>query len=223
MGANASVILTGGALPENIFWQVSGNATIASGATVQGVILCETDIEFGADAKLTGRALSEKSITMSSTTIQASSTIVLETINLGTAGDFVVLTKKGVATTGTSDVNGDMGTSPLTSAAITGFALAMDGTDTFSTSSQVTGKVYASDYAAPTPANLFTAITDMETAIADAAGRTEPDHTDIYDGDLTGAGIDSTAKLALSPGLYKFTSSVGFTDDIVFDGSSTDI
>ena len=48
-----------------------------------------------------------------------------------------------------------------------------DKTHTFSTSSQVTGKVYAANYAAPTPANLTTAVSDMQTAYTDAAGRSQ--------------------------------------------------
>jgi hypothetical protein len=43
----------------------------------------------------------------------------------------------------------------------------------FATSAQVTGKVYAPGYALPTPANLTTAIGDMETAYTDAAGRAQ--------------------------------------------------
>ena len=55
----------------------------------------------------------------------------------------------------------------------TGFSLTADSTDAFSTSLQVTGKVYAADYAAPTPSDLTTAVSDMELAFTDAAGRAE--------------------------------------------------
>ena len=79
-------------------------------------------------------------------------------VNLGTAGNFVILAKSGVSTTGTTKVVGDIGLSPLAASGITGFALIADSTNTFSTSSLVTGKVYASNYAPPTPAGMTTAV-----------------------------------------------------------------
>jgi len=47
---------------------------------------------------------------------------------------------------------------------------------------------------------MTTAISDMETAYTDAAGRTLPDHTELYSGDLTGK--------TLTPGLYKWGTGV---------------
>ncbi|HBD95052.1 MAG TPA: DUF3494 domain-containing protein, partial [Spirochaetia bacterium] len=85
-------------------------------------------------------------------------------VNLGTAGDFVILSKAGVSTTGTTAITGNIGISPIDSTAITGFGLIMDSTNVFSTSSLVTGKLYAANYAVPTPSNMGTAISDMETA-----------------------------------------------------------
>jgi len=64
----------------------------------------------------------------------------------------------------------------------------------------VTGRVYAPDYASPTPSNLTTAIGDMEIAYTDAAGRTNPNYTELYSGDLTGQ--------TLIPGLYKWSTGV---------------
>src|SRR3972149_6434781 len=74
------------------------------------------------------------------------------TVNLGTAGNFVILAKSGISTTGTTSITGDIGVSPIDSSAITGFGLIMDSSNTFSTSSLVTGKIYAADYTTPTPA-----------------------------------------------------------------------
>jgi hypothetical protein len=91
-------------------------------------------------------------------------------VNLGSAGDFVILAKSGISTVPPSDITGDMGVSPITSTAITGFALSMDISGEFSTSAQVTGNIYAPDYAMPTPTKMTTAISDMETAYTDAAG-----------------------------------------------------
>jgi len=144
-------------------------------------------------------------------------------VNLRTAEDFAILTSSGVTTTGATFITGDIGTSPIYAGSLTGFGLVLDiSTTTFSTSSLVEGKIYAADYTAPTPATLGTAILDMGTAIVDAAGRTDPDHTELYSGDLTGAGV-TINKPALAPGLYKWGTVVQFTGVVKFMGSSTDI
>jgi len=121
-------------------------------------------------------------------------------VNLGTAGNYVVLAKSGISTVPPAAVTGNLGVSPITSTAITGFSLILDSTGQFSTSAQVTGNVYAPDYASPTPANLTTAVGDMEAAYTDAAGRTLPDQTELGSGDIGG--------MTLTPGLYKSTSSL---------------
>src|SRR5450759_3386448 len=85
-------------------------------------------------------------------------------VNLKTAGDFVILAKTAVSTTGTTAITGDIGVSPAAASFITGFGLVMDGTNTFSTSvpsNLVTGKVYASDYTPVSPAKMTTAVSDM--------------------------------------------------------------
>ena len=116
-------------------------------------------------------------------------------VNLRTAGDFVILAKTGISTTGTTSIVGDIGVSPAAATYITGFGLIMDSSNTFSTSSLVTGKVYRADYTLPSPAKMTTAISDMETAYTDAAGRSTPDFTELYAGDITGR--------TLVPGLDK--------------------
>jgi hypothetical protein len=117
-------------------------------------------------------------------------------VPLGTAGNFMILAKTGISTTGTTSIVGDIGVSPIDSTAITGFGLTMDSSNTFSTSALVTGKVYAANYDSPTPTMLTTAVSDMETAYTDAAGRTNPDHTELGAGDIT--------SMTLAPGLYKW-------------------
>jgi hypothetical protein len=121
-------------------------------------------------------------------------------VPLGTAGNFRILAKTGISTTGTTSVVGDIGVSPIDSTAITGFGLTMDSSNTFSTSALVTGRVYAADYASPTPTMMTTAISDMETAYTNAAGRTDPDHTELGAGDIT--------SMTLAPGLYKWSTGV---------------
>jgi hypothetical protein len=77
-------------------------------------------------------------------------------VALGSAGNFVILAKSGITTTGTTSIVGDIGVSPIAATAITGFWLILDASGQFSTSdpsSLVTGKVYAADYAVPLDTN----------------------------------------------------------------------
>ena len=136
-------------------------------------------------------------------------------VNLGAAGNFVILSKSGIDTIPTSAVTGDIGVSPIKSGAITGFGLTADASNVFSTSPQVTGKVFASDYAVPTPDNLTTAISNMEFAYTDAAGRQTPDFTELGAGDISG--------LTLVPGLYKWGTAVSINSDVTLNGGPNDV
>lgn len=142
----------------------------------------------------------------------------LTAVGLQTAGNFTILTKSGVTTTSSStptSVTGDIGTSPITAAALTGFDLIADSSNTFSTSTLVTGSIYAPDYASPTPSMLTVAVQDMEAAYVDAAGRPEPDYTELGAGDIEG--------LTLEGGLYKWGTGIGFVSSLTFNGTATDI
>jgi hypothetical protein len=83
---------------------------------------------------------------------------------LGAAGTFVILAKTKTSNVPTSAITGNVGLSPAAASFITGFALSLPAGGAASTSSQVTGSVFASDYAVPTPVNLTTAISNMQTA-----------------------------------------------------------
>lgn len=136
-------------------------------------------------------------------------------VNLRTAGNYVVLAKSGVSATGATSIVGDIGVSPIDHTAITGFSLILDSSGQFATSSLVNGKIYASDYASPTPAKLTNAISDMETAYTDAAGRT-PDYTELHAGDLTGQ--------TLTTGVYKWGTNVLVSAaGVTLSGSATDV
>ncbi len=136
-------------------------------------------------------------------------------VNLGTAGSFVLLAKAGIsATTGTM-ITGNLGVSPAAESAITGFGQTRDSTNTFSISAMVTGRIEASNMAAPTPTHLTTAIGNMETAYTDAAGRTLPDFTELGAGDISG--------LTIVPGLYKWSSGVLIDTDVTLTGGSNDV
>jgi hypothetical protein len=138
------------------------------------------------------------------------------TVNLGTAGDFVVLAKTGISTTGVTSITGDIGVSPIDATGITGFGLTMYSSGTYSTSTLVTGNIFAADYTSPTPTKMTTAISDMQTAYTDAAGRSLPDYTELYAGDVTGK--------SLTPGLYKWGTGVLVSAaGVTISGSATDI
>ena len=139
----------------------------------------------------------------------------LAPVNLGKAATFVVLSKSGITNVPTSTITGDLGVSPIAATAITGFSLVANSTHTFSTCSQVTGKVYAASYASPTPANLTTAVLNMQTAFTDGAGRKNPDFTELYSGNLGGK--------TLKPGLYKWGTGVLVNSQLTLKGTSSDV
>ena len=136
------------------------------------------------------------------------------TVNLGTSGNFVILTKTGISTTGVTSINGDIGVSPAEATYITGFGLILPAGSAFSTSALVNGKVYAPSYANPTPANLTTAVRDMQTAYTDAAGRA-PDVTELSAGNIGG--------LTLTSGVYKWGTGLAIPTDVTLSGGANDV
>ncbi len=137
-------------------------------------------------------------------------------VNLGTAGNFVILSKTGITTTGATAITGDIGVSPVGEGAMTGFVFTRDPSGAFSTSTTVDGNVYAADYADPTPDYLILAISAMENAYTDAAGRTLPDFTELNSGDISG--------LTLEPGLYNWGTGVSITNTgVTLSGGVNDV
>ncbi|WP_162463410.1 ice-binding family protein [Paenibacillus psychroresistens] len=135
-------------------------------------------------------------------------------VNLGTAGNFAILAKTGISSVPNSAVTGNIGVSPIDATAITGLSLTMDATNEFAISSQITGKVYASDYTSPTSVNLTTAISNVETAYTDAAGRAV-NYTELYSGDLSGQ--------TLTAGVYKWGTAVLINSNVTLHGGPNDV
>jgi hypothetical protein len=129
---------------------------------------------------------------------------------LGAANNYVILSQSGISNVPTSTIIGHIGVSPIASSAITGFALILPVGGSFSKSSQVTGNVYAADYAAPTPANLTSAIGAMHAAYLDAAGRKSPNHIELGGGNIGGR--------TLAPGLYKWSNTVTIPRNVTLSG-----
>ncbi|MFA6473018.1 MAG: ice-binding family protein, partial [Candidatus Latescibacterota bacterium] len=63
--ANGAIItLSGGARANNIFWQVAGEVTLGTTASMKGNILCQTQIALSNGATLSGRALAQTAVTL---------------------------------------------------------------------------------------------------------------------------------------------------------------
>lgn len=136
-------------------------------------------------------------------------------VDLGSAATLVILAKAGISDSSGSSITGDIGISPGSSSFIIGFNLLMDPSDVFATSPQVAGRVFAANYAVPTPSNLATAVGDMQSAYIDASTRTPADFTGLYGGDLSGR--------TLAPGLYKWNSSVLLSGGVTLAGGPNDV
>ncbi len=142
-------------------------------------------------------------------------------VNLGTAGNYAILAQTGVSTVPTSAVTGNIGVSPVAASYITGFSLVspviVDAAGNYSTSPQVTGKIYAADYNTPTnptPANLTTAVGDMGTAYTDASSRA-PDFTELATGNIGG--------LTMTSGVYKWGTGVTIPTNVTLSGGANDV
>lgn len=138
----------------------------------------------------------------------------LTPVNLGASGNFAILARTGISTTGSTSIVGDIGISPASAAYITGFNLNLSYASAFSTSSLVNGKVYAPEYASSTASNLAAAVGDMQNAYADTAGR-DPDVNELAGGNIGG--------LTITPGVYRWSTSATISTDVTLSGSADDI
>ncbi len=176
-----------------------------------GVLLPYTaTVSIGARSA-TGHALAAP-YTWSFTTRPAAT--VATAVNLRSAGQYVILAKTQISTVPTSAITGDVGVSPAAASFITGFGLTADATNTFATSPQVTGRLYAADYSSPTGSNLTTAVSDMETAYTDAAGRAA---------DVTELGAGNIGGMTLAPGIYKWGTGLLIPTTVVLAGTAGDV
>ena len=153
---------------------------------------------------------------LGSTSVVADTTLPVSParVGLGTAGDFVILAKSGISTVPQSTVTGNIGVSPIARGGITGFSETVDSSNSYSTSAQVVGRLYAADYASPSPANLGTAVLDMQAAYTDAAGRA-PDFTELGAGNIGG--------MTLSPGTYRWSTVLSIPTNVTLNGGPNDV
>jgi hypothetical protein len=129
-------------------------------------------------------------------------------LDLGTAGDFVILSKAGITNVPASAIVGNVGVSPI------------NGVANGLTCAEVTGLVYSVDATGPAPCSiedpsrLSTAVSDMETAYTTAAGL-PADFTELHAGDLSGQ--------TLVPGTYKWGTGVMAASDFTLSGGPDDV
>jgi Ice-binding-like len=72
MTAGTHVVLTGGALAKNVFWQISGGpVTLAANADLQGIVLTQTAVTLAAGATVHGRVLAQTAVDVDGSTVIA--------------------------------------------------------------------------------------------------------------------------------------------------------
>jgi hypothetical protein len=135
-------------------------------------------------------------------------------VALGAAEDYVVLSEAGITNLPPSTITGSLGVSPIALTAITGFVLTPDPSNAFSTSPEVSGRVYAASHAAPTPSKLIAAVADMQSAFGEAAARA-PDVSELGAGDIGG--------MTLGPGVYRWATGLAIPTSITLSGNATDV
>ena len=128
-------------------------------------------------------------------------------VNLGTAGNFVILSVMELTNVTPSVVTGDVG---LTVASGTLIGL---------TCAEVAGTIYSKDVTGPpckamNAAMLAQAETDGDNAYIDATGRAS---------DVTALGAGDISGMTITPGVYKWTTGVAITTDVTLTGGPNDV
>lgn len=145
-------------------------------------------------------------------------------VPLATAGNYTILANSGVSTTGTTAITGHVGLN-ADEVGLTGFDQTLDASGTFSTSALVIGggRLYASNYAAPTPAELLQAISDASTAFTDVDS---PINHPVGVGNTDlGSPVGNITGMNLVPGVYEWTAAVVVVDaaGVTLTGGPTDV
>jgi hypothetical protein len=129
-------------------------------------------------------------------------------VNLGAAGNFIILAESSIVDVGPSAVTGNVGLSPATGA---GIGL---------TCAEVTGVVNDVDNTGPAPCTIMaaspltTATNNKHTAYTDAKSRA-PDYTELGAGNIGG--------LNLAPATYKWGTGVLIPSNLKLTGGPNDV
>ena len=133
----------------------------------------------------------------------------IASVNLGLAGQFTILSKSGITDVYPSVITGNVGSSPITGAAI------------HLVCPEVTGTIYSVNSAGPLPCRitnatkLTSAVLNMQAAYNDAAGRSNPNFLNFGAGNIGGK--------TLHGGLYKWTTGVTIPTNVTISGSINDV
>jgi len=174
------------------------------------VYSCDSDTEFTEEAKADSiNNIDQRGMATKSTS--------LNPVNLLTAGDFAILSKTGVTNVPTTVITGDVGASPITGAAILIHC------------NQVAGRIYTTDgagivcgWSLQDGPRLSSAVSAMEAAYTDAAGRINPISFNLGGGSLSGNPFWMNDG-AVPPGVHKWTTDLDIYVDLTLRGSSTDV
>ena len=168
------------------------------------MIGCTNEMDGGmASKKSSNSSSSESALT------EKSSKHTLPVVNLGVACDFVILSKSGITDVYKSTITGNVGSSPITGAAI------------HLTCPEVNGTIFSVNAAGPLPCRvtnpsmLTTAVSNMQTAFTDAAGRTNPGFVNLGAGNIGGK--------TLTAGLYKWSTNVIIPTNVTITGGANDV
>jgi hypothetical protein len=135
-------------------------------------------------------------------------------IDFGQAGGFAIIAGNSLSSMTSANITGNIAVDSTSAGNISGLSLALDASSKFSTSTSVTGKVYATNYVSPTPSYISAIVGDMQSAYNDTASRAPADFTDLGGGVIGGQ--------QFTPGLYRWNTAVGMATNAILTGCATD-
>lgn len=143
---------------------------------------------------------------------------VATAIDLGTAGNFAILTKTGIGNTPTSVITGNIGVSPTTGTSIvvscSELVVGAGIGQMFTDDATPGGTCVSTD---KTAAGI--AVADMGTAYTNASAPATPAGV----GSFLELGAGTVTAQTLVPGVYTWAGNVSITGDITLSGSATDV
>jgi hypothetical protein len=69
VSSDTQVVLAGGALTKNVFWQVAGQVQLGTTAHFEGIILSQTAVTLGTGASINGRLLAQTAVNLDANTV----------------------------------------------------------------------------------------------------------------------------------------------------------
>jgi hypothetical protein len=71
LSAAQEMVLSGGAQPQNVFWQVAGSVDLGTSSHAEGIVLGKTAITLQTGASINGRLLAQTAVTIAGATVTA--------------------------------------------------------------------------------------------------------------------------------------------------------